>query len=88
MASGGSALYRRADVLMHAKASDCWVIIDNKVYNITRFLTSHPGGSEILMDYAGKDASGAFDDVGHSSTARMQLAAYCIGALVVADRIG
>lgn len=80
--------YRREDVRTHSKPTDCWVVIDNHVYDITRFLATHPGGGEILLDYAGKDASGAFEDVGHSASARYMLAEYRVGTLVAADRVG
>lgn len=42
-------------------------------YDITEFLDQHPGGEEVVLETAGTDASGAFDDVGHSSDARDML---------------
>ncbi|XP_071055454.1 cytochrome b5-like [Onthophagus taurus] len=47
---------------------------------------AHPGGEEVLLEQAGKDASEAFEDVGHSSDARELMLKYKIGMLVEADR--
>lgn len=30
----------------------------------------HPGGEEVLIEQAGRDATEAFEDVGHSTDAR------------------
>lgn len=38
---------------------DCWIIIGNnsnggeKVFNITNYLNEHPGGPEIILEFAG-----------------------------------
>jgi cytochrome b involved in lipid metabolism len=36
----------------------------------------HPGGEEVLKEQHGKDATNAFEDVGHSSDAREQMKAF------------
>ncbi len=41
----------------------------------------HPGGEEVLKEQNGKDATHAFEDVGHSSDAREQMKQYEIAAL-------
>ncbi|CAF1452063.1 unnamed protein product [Adineta ricciae] len=59
----------------------CVIVINNKVYDVTKFVDEHPGGEEILEEHNGRDATCAFEDVGHSSDAREQMGAYLIGQL-------
>lgn len=40
--------FTRADVAKHAYEDDCWVIINNKVYNVSQWADIHPGGSAII----------------------------------------
>lgn len=48
------------DVAKHTVAEDCWMIIDNGVYDVSKFLPVHPGGRGVLLAYAGKDATDPF----------------------------
>lgn len=34
------------DVRAHNSRESCWVVIKNQVWNVTDFLTSHPGGAD------------------------------------------
>jgi cytochrome b involved in lipid metabolism len=72
-------IYRLSEVASHNTKSDSWLVIHNKVYDITKFLTEHPGGEEVLLDVAGTESTDAFEDVGHSNDARDMLADYHIG---------
>ena len=45
------------------------------------FSEKHPGGEEVLIEQAGKDATEAFEDVGHSTDARELMTKYKIGEL-------
>lgn len=42
------------EIAKHGKRDDAWIIIDNKVYDVTSVLSWHPGGAEAIMPYAGK----------------------------------
>lgn len=48
---------------------------------MTSFLEEHPGGEEVLLELAGKDASQAFQDIGHSKAAQNLLLKYQVGVL-------
>ena len=49
-----------ASVSKHNKPNDCWVIIREKVYNVTAWVPQHPGGALIYIN-AGKDCTQLFD---------------------------
>lgn len=48
------------EVAEHNSASDCWIIVDDGVYDVTNFLSEHPGGKKAITMLAGKDASKQF----------------------------
>ena len=50
-----------AELALHNSYTDLWVAIENKVYNLTEFQMEHPGGSDILVEVAGRDATDEFE---------------------------
>lgn len=56
------------EIKKHNSKNDCWVIVHGKVYDVSDFLGEHPGGSAIILKYAGKDATKAFDPIHPSDT--------------------
>ncbi|KIY72782.1 hypothetical protein CYLTODRAFT_366932 [Cylindrobasidium torrendii FP15055 ss-10] len=56
------------EVESHTSKDSCWVIIRNNVYDVTGFLSEHPGGAAIILKYAGKDATRAYEPI-HASDA-------------------
>lgn len=73
------------EVGKHTDQNSCWKVIDNNVYDVTSFITEHPGGAAILAG-CGKDASILFngrpnDGTSHSSRARSMLSSLQIGVL-------
>ncbi|XP_063223230.1 cytochrome b5 isoform X2 [Bacillus rossius redtenbacheri] len=80
-------LFRRKEVSEKCEGGKAtYVIIHNTVYNVTEFLNEHPGGEEVLMEQAGRDATEAFEDVGHSTDARDLMKKYIAGELVEEER--
>ncbi|NXH39218.1 CYB5 protein, partial [Dicaeum eximium] len=63
-----------------------WIIIHNRVYDVTKFLDEHPGGEEVLREQAGGDATENFEDVGHSTDARTMSESFIVGELHPDDR--
>ncbi|KAF8167968.1 FMN-dependent dehydrogenase-domain-containing protein [Crassisporium funariophilum] len=47
----------------HKSPNSCWVIIQNKVYDVTEFLPEHPGGADIILKYAGRDATSVYEPI-------------------------
>ncbi|XVF32200.1 hypothetical protein REPUB_Repub17cG0061600 [Reevesia pubescens] len=78
---GGGKVYTLAEVSQHNNAKDCWLVIEGKVYNVTKFLEDHPGGDEVLLSATGKDATDDFVDVGHSSSARAMMDEFYVGKI-------
>ncbi|CAH1130718.1 unnamed protein product [Ceutorhynchus assimilis] len=78
--------YTTAQVKEHNSKGSVWILIHNDVYDVTPFLNEHPGGEEVLLEQAGKEATETFEDVGHSSDAREMMEKFKIGTLVAAER--
>ena len=53
--------FSREEVRKHDKKDDCWIIVNENVYNITQFQYIHPGGSRIIKAYSGQDATEVFN---------------------------
>ncbi|KAK7062191.1 cytochrome b5-like heme/steroid binding domain-containing protein [Favolaschia claudopus] len=68
-----------AELRAHCTKTSMYTLIHGKVYNVTEFLDEHPGGDEVIIAEAGKDASDAFDDVGHSDEAVEMLVDMLVG---------
>lgn len=74
------------ELAKHNKSSDCWLLINGKLYNVTNYIGSHPGGANEIIKFCGVDATAAFqtkDGRGnnHSQAAYAMLAPYYIGDL-------
>lgn len=48
------------ELAKHHTRTDCWMAIDGLVYDVSRFVPYHPGGTKILEMYAGRDATAPF----------------------------
>jgi len=55
-----SQTFSKADVAKHSKSDSLYIIVDDDVYDLTKFQDEHPGGKKILQRVAGKDASKQF----------------------------
>ncbi|KAI1279818.1 inositolphosphorylceramide-B C-26 hydroxylase [Xylaria sp. FL0933] len=62
----------QAEVESHNSAKSCYVTIGTNVYDVTDFLDAHPGGADLVLEYAGKDVAKILKDEdshAHSETA-------------------
>jgi cytochrome b involved in lipid metabolism len=53
--------YSASDVAAHNTAGDCWAIINGSVYDLTSWISRHPGGERAIEGLCGKDGSAAFN---------------------------
>jgi len=72
------------EISRHNSAADCWLVINNEVYDVTSYLRAHPGGVGIVVPYCGQpDGTQAFATKAgrgsHSSTARTELQQFLLG---------
>ncbi|XP_057468850.1 cytochrome b5-like [Actinidia eriantha] len=74
-------VFTLSQVAQHKSKKDCWLIINGRVLDVTKFLEEHPGGEEVLLESAGKDATKDFNDIGHSQAAKNLLVKYQVGFL-------
>jgi cytochrome b5 len=63
----------------HNSAKDCWIVIAGKVYDVTEYLDEHPGGEDLILQLAGRDATLDFEDAGHTKQARVLLERFFVG---------
>jgi len=70
------------EVAQHNTAGDAWIIVDNVVYDISKFLATevHPGG-DVIMTQAGKDASDIFHAYHPAYVAKRKFPKYKLGAV-------
>lgn len=76
-----------AEISKHSSCDDLWMVIYNKVYDVSNFKNTHPGGAEVLIDCGGVDATHAFEDVGHTKEALLILANNVVGILPSHEQI-
>ncbi|EXJ89623.1 L-lactate dehydrogenase (cytochrome) [Capronia epimyces CBS 606.96] len=63
MGESSRRLIPASEVQRHNHVDDVWIVVDGQVYDMTRFAPTHPGGSQIIYAYAGRDASQAYREV-------------------------
>jgi len=80
---GGSEVktFTLGEVKKHNKKNDAWTIIENKVYNISTWIPTHPGG-DVILKAVGKNGTRLFKSVNHPSFVKESvLPKYYIGNL-------
>ena len=52
--------YSRAEVSKHNSHESNWIVVDDFVYDVTKFAKFHPGGKQFIDRVAGSDSTNAF----------------------------
>ena len=78
--ASGNKTFSEAEVKEHNTEQDCWIVVNDKVYDATEYLELHPGGMDSIVINAGEDATEDFVAI-HSMKATKMLEKYYIGDL-------
>ncbi len=72
--------YSLAQIAQHADAKSCYTAVRGTVYDLTSFITQHPGGASNILKICGKDGTSAFTNQ-HAGrpTPEQELAGHEIG---------
>ncbi len=74
--------YPVSQVKKHNQPTDCWSIVNGRVYNLTGYISRHPGGSARIIGMCGRDGSSAYNGMHRgSSSAGASLKPYKIGTV-------
>jgi cytochrome b involved in lipid metabolism len=70
------------EVKKHASSTSCWSIVYENVFDLTKWITKHPGGAEKIRAICGKDGTSSFESqhAGDGGAAN-QLSSYFLGKL-------
>lgn len=75
-------IFTAEDVAEHNSFKSCWVSRNGKVYDVTSFLSDHPGGDDLIVKYAGEDIGEVMQDPKeheHSDSAYDMLDEFLVG---------
>lgn len=81
-AADTSKTYTMTDVQAHNTQSNCWSAIGGDVYDLTSWVSRHPGGAQAIIGLCGTDGTSAYTNQ-HSNSRRPKsvLALLKIGSL-------
>ena len=74
--------YTMADVRANSTRAKCWTVIDKKVYDLTNWISAHPGREAPILFLCGKDGTNSFKaQHANESNPMARLASYLLGPL-------
>ncbi len=81
MATADLPAYDWNDVLSHGRPGDLWIVFHGGVYDVSEWVYRHPGGPEVYLENFGRDATQAFNEIGHSDEAWALAQAFKVGTI-------
>lgn len=79
MGNSQKKYYNYEEIEKHGSINSSWIICNNKVYDITTYISVHPGGSNSIFKYSGTRHDCKDDLKKHSKMANKLLDKYLIG---------
>ncbi|CEJ92562.1 hypothetical protein VHEMI08207 [[Torrubiella] hemipterigena] len=65
----------------HNTLDSLWIAVHGSVYDLTNFVSDHPGGVDALHTCAGSDGTEAYDYASHSKSNMKKMQQYLVGKL-------
>jgi cytochrome b involved in lipid metabolism len=78
--------YTWAEIAKHNTVDSLWLVINRKVYDVTKFTNDHPGGLQVFLENGGQDATNAFNSVSNHAddqTLPSFMETLCIGEVII-----
>ncbi|TVY58314.1 Ceramide very long chain fatty acid hydroxylase SCS7 [Lachnellula cervina] len=78
-----------SEVAAHNNAKSCYVTMGTRVFDVTDFVDSHPGGGELVLDFGGKDVTEMLkDEASHThSEAAYEILEDSLVGFVVTEKV-
>jgi len=74
--------YTLAEVATHNSQSSCWAVVSGQVYDLTNWISKHPGGPQKILNICGTDATATFEGQhGGQEKPEATLATFLLGPL-------
>lgn len=70
-----------AEVEQHNKVDDGWIMVYDKVYDVTGYINHHPGGKAIIERFVGRDATDEVRNMHADHVLEKVLPRFCIGTV-------
>jgi 4-hydroxysphinganine ceramide fatty acyl 2-hydroxylase len=81
--------FLQAEIAAHNTKASCYVTIGTRVFDVTDFVDSHPGGGDLVLEYGGKDVTDILkDEISHEhSEAAYEILEESLVGFVVTDKV-
>lgn len=80
--TAATTFYTMAQVKTHNNRTSCWTAVYGGVYDVTAWISQHPGGAGAIVAMCGVDGTSSFDaQHGGQSRANAELGSFKIGVL-------
>lgn len=71
--------YTHSQIATHNTPTDLWLIYNNQVLDVTKWLHHHPGGQQTLLRFGGMDATDELNAFHDPSMLKAKIAAFVVG---------
>lgn len=80
ISNGSSRTYTLHDIAQHSTTGDCYLIVKGAVYDVSTYVSVHPGGKNSIVNRCGQEVTNLFTRI-HSNLAWDLLGKYYVGEI-------